>query len=561
MTTKYLDSNGLSYFWGKIKALIPTKTSDITNDSGFITNPNIPYCTCATAAGTKAKTTTIVSGTFVEADLVTGAQVLVKFTNANSIADPTLKIGSTTAKTIKRYGTTAPSTSAASSWNAGAVMMFTYDGTYWQMVDWVNTTYTSMSVAEIEAGTGTTARSITPARLKTAVQTWDAVTSVNSQTGAVTLTASDVGALPSNTSYVSSVNGNTGAVTVSDLSISSDGDLDGETYTITDGNTTYPFPSSNRFNVVNTVLLGYIQSLAVNGNYFPVVADNGKRNIVLDGDDIAYDANTSVNAKIDTIVSSGGEPNAINTISVNNVNQTITNKNVNIDTVLIGSTSDYTPAQVKSAIDAGKNVIITYTHSTYGNIVGYSFNYSQANNILVSNTIAYYNGDYILFELCGVVANNSWNCEVTTLAQSTDIPTVPTAVSAFTNDAGYISTTDAIDYPIEQGFDVNNTGWSYTKWNSGKLEQWYVGSAGSYTVGTTRGQLKSGNYISYTYPIAFIDYPSVVVNATLTTDAYVVWAQASEHSTTGIKVRIVASASISASSYYSIHIYAVGKWK
>ena len=41
----------------------------------------------------------------------------------------------------------------------------------------------------------------------------DAVTSVNSQTGAVVLTASDVGALPSNTTYVSSVNGSSGAIT------------------------------------------------------------------------------------------------------------------------------------------------------------------------------------------------------------------------------------------------------------------------------------------------------------------------------------------------------------
>lgn len=192
---------------------VPVKVSDLNNDSGFITSPNIPYCTCATAAGTKAKTTTIVSGTFTADDLVTGAQVLVKFTYSNTVADPTLKIGSTTAKTIKRYGTTAPSTSAASSWNANSVIMFTYDGTYWQMTDYNNTTYSSMTVAEYEAGTGTTARTITPARLKGAIQYWDAVTSVNSKTGAVTLTAFDVGALADTTTYVSSFNGSTGAVT------------------------------------------------------------------------------------------------------------------------------------------------------------------------------------------------------------------------------------------------------------------------------------------------------------------------------------------------------------
>lgn len=48
MSVSYLDSNGLLYFWQKIKNVfakttdIPTKTSDLTNDSGFITSADIP---------------------------------------------------------------------------------------------------------------------------------------------------------------------------------------------------------------------------------------------------------------------------------------------------------------------------------------------------------------------------------------------------------------------------------------------------------------------------------------------------------------------------------------
>ena len=34
---KYIDENGLLYFWGKVKSIIPTKTSQLTNDSGFLT--------------------------------------------------------------------------------------------------------------------------------------------------------------------------------------------------------------------------------------------------------------------------------------------------------------------------------------------------------------------------------------------------------------------------------------------------------------------------------------------------------------------------------------------
>ena len=188
--------------------------------SGYITKPNAPYLTCATAAATAAKTTTLVSGTFTSADLVSGAQVLVKFTNANGVASPTLSVNSTTAKSIKRYGTTAPSTSAATSWNAGSVVLFTYDGTYWQQVGYLNSTYSEISAANITNGTGSTTGLVTGRRAKAAVEAFAPVTSVNTKTGAVSLTASDVGALADSTTYVSSVNGSSGAVTVQETLVS-----------------------------------------------------------------------------------------------------------------------------------------------------------------------------------------------------------------------------------------------------------------------------------------------------------------------------------------------------
>lgn len=38
---KFLDNNGLLYLWSKIKAIIPTKTSQIANDSGFVTTSQV----------------------------------------------------------------------------------------------------------------------------------------------------------------------------------------------------------------------------------------------------------------------------------------------------------------------------------------------------------------------------------------------------------------------------------------------------------------------------------------------------------------------------------------
>lgn len=54
MAKKYLDYDGLLYFWQKLKTTfaktvdVPTKTSDLTNDSGYITSASIPSATTTT---------------------------------------------------------------------------------------------------------------------------------------------------------------------------------------------------------------------------------------------------------------------------------------------------------------------------------------------------------------------------------------------------------------------------------------------------------------------------------------------------------------------------------
>ena len=100
------------------------------------------YGTCDTAAATAAKVA-VVTG-FDK--LIEGATVHIKFTNSNIANGPTLAIKpsssgtATTAKSIKKYGTTAPGTSANTSWQAGSVLSLTYDGEYWQMNGYDNNT-------------------------------------------------------------------------------------------------------------------------------------------------------------------------------------------------------------------------------------------------------------------------------------------------------------------------------------------------------------------------------------------------------------------------------------
>lgn len=105
------------------------------------------YGECSIAAGTAAKTVEMTGFT-----LITGATVHVKFTNSNTASNPTLNINGTGAKSIVRYGTTKAGTTAETSWTAGSVVSFTYDGTNWVINDF-NESVTYESKAAASGGT------------------------------------------------------------------------------------------------------------------------------------------------------------------------------------------------------------------------------------------------------------------------------------------------------------------------------------------------------------------------------------------------------------------------
>lgn len=111
------------------------------------------YGTCSTAAGTAQKAVTISdSCTFNDNYLITGVTVHVKFTYSNTNATPTLKVGTATAKQIMAYGTTKSGTTETTSWYAGAVVSFTYDGTYWIQNDYKLDTNSGGTVTSVKVG-------------------------------------------------------------------------------------------------------------------------------------------------------------------------------------------------------------------------------------------------------------------------------------------------------------------------------------------------------------------------------------------------------------------------
>ena len=120
---------------------------------------------------------------------------------------------------------------------------------------------------------------------------------------------------------------------------------------------------------------------------------------------------------------------------------------------LTGTTSELTPAQVYDAVSSGIPVKVQYTDSTYGLLSFTAFNVAESLNVIVSQTIVYYNSMYILAELYGNKSNNTWGTAFTTLAQKTDIPSAlpnpyPLTFTGAVNETYDGSSAKTIEIPI-----------------------------------------------------------------------------------------------------------------
>lgn len=87
-------------------------------------------------------------------------------------------------------------------------------------------------------------------------------------------------------------------------------------------------------------------------------------------------------------------------------------------TPLTGTTETLTPMQVYNAIKSGKSVVLQYTDDTYGLLSYTNFNVAESMNVIVANTIAYFNNTYVLAELWGDTTTNVWGFITTSLVES-----------------------------------------------------------------------------------------------------------------------------------------------
>ena len=226
---------------------IPTKTSDLTNDSDFVESTDLAtVATSGSYTDLSNKPTTIPSGG-------TSGQVLAKASNTDY--DIEWVNGGAGGSVYWATKDTTTNAQLETAYQADMIILCTYNGRTYRLVERAlddqnnpshkfvcvdgnqytlivqNDTWTALIItigSYIKPVLG-----IPKTDLESAVQTSlgkadtalqsAPVTSVNSKTGAVTLSASDVGALSSSTTFVSSVNGSSGAVTISNATTNSAG--------------------------------------------------------------------------------------------------------------------------------------------------------------------------------------------------------------------------------------------------------------------------------------------------------------------------------------------------
>ena len=170
---------------------------DLTDKPTIPSQGQMWFGTSSTGGSTVKKESSI---TGFPATLTNGLLVAVRFANANTASSPTLSINSGTAVAIRRYGTTAPSTSAALSWQAGTVVLMCYYSSYWYIVNWLNTTYSEISAANIANTTSSTTGLITGRRFKAGFDALLTSTAITTELG---FTPQDAGNLVTSVSSAS----------------------------------------------------------------------------------------------------------------------------------------------------------------------------------------------------------------------------------------------------------------------------------------------------------------------------------------------------------------------
>ena len=131
--------------------VIPSKTSDLTNDSGFVTGSKIYVGECTTAAATVPKVCTVEAfPTDSNHKPLLGTTIAVKFTNTNTAAsDLGLNVNGTGSAGV--WYNTGVTTSKSYYGYASRYIQYFWNGSNWVFLTWgydTNTTYTNVALGQ-----------------------------------------------------------------------------------------------------------------------------------------------------------------------------------------------------------------------------------------------------------------------------------------------------------------------------------------------------------------------------------------------------------------------------
>lgn len=147
------------------KPTIPTKTSQLTNDSGFVTHNGVWYATCSTTNSTQTKVATTVTGDF---KLETGAQAVILMSKNNTYAGKAkLNIDNTGAKDLVPY---VGASLTRYFWKSNEAISVVYDGTQYVMIDSHTADTTCYGITKLSTAIDSTATDLaaTPSAVKSA---------------------------------------------------------------------------------------------------------------------------------------------------------------------------------------------------------------------------------------------------------------------------------------------------------------------------------------------------------------------------------------------------------
>lgn len=156
------------------------------------------FGTCSTAAATAAKTVAITTGTF---SLEAGAQVAVKFSNANTANSPTLNVGSTGAKNIFVNGVQI-TTGGNKALLAGTVI-FIYDGTQYHLIG----NYYDTNTSAVTGVKGNSESSYRTGNVNLTAENIGAATSGHTHTTTIAAGGTSTVSLSANTAYTLTAGG------------------------------------------------------------------------------------------------------------------------------------------------------------------------------------------------------------------------------------------------------------------------------------------------------------------------------------------------------------------